>query len=60
MKSMITRQTFDNYQEMYQRAQVLDEIGRENKVVFPTKRKFEHDNRSQKSRNPKRFNSRRP
>jgi len=61
IKSMIAGHSFDNYQEMYQRAvkiaQALDETERENKAVSLGKRKFEYDNRGPKGRNRKRFNS---
>ena len=61
IKSLIAGHTFDNYQEMYERAVkialVLDETKRENKAAGLGKGKFEYDNRGQKGGNPKRFNS---
>ena len=64
IKSIIMGHMFDSYQEMYQRAvkiaRVLDKTERENEAAGSRKRKFEYDNKGQKSRNPKWFISGRP
>ena len=64
IKSTIAGHIFDSYQEMYQRAmkiaRVLNETKKENKEAILVKRKFEFENKGQKSGNLKRFNTRRP
>ena len=61
IRSMIAGQTFENFQEMYQRvvkvARVLEEIERESKAASFEKRKMEYGNRGPRGINPKWFNA---
>jgi len=58
--SMIAGQTFENFQEIYQRpvkvARVLEETERENQVTNLGKRKMKFDRQGPRVRNPKLFN----
>ena len=61
---MLVGQTFENFQEMYERAvkiaRVLEETEQENGAVNFGKRKIEFGKWKSKLRNMKRFNSGRP